>query len=307
MVELRAEPLSPIDVATLWPQLPRLAVEVTAPRQGESLLLRSGVAATGLGRLPRLPKTVVVGLRRGLSYRGILVARELAGGSAWEGLTLHLAHEDDDAAVTALLEAAQEEAARRRGRAFILRYTDGAPQRDAIRRAGLMPYVRELLYTLPERPRDRDDWVFRESRGADRHAIFRLYCRVVPEHVRRNEAPTQGGWRAALASYDCDREYVLDGEGSVLAWVGVGRNEARILLEPGIEGALDAALELAERACSGRGSLVVSEYQFDLQRLAEERGYQPCGVRVVAARTLALLQPLKEVVAVPADSYPVPH
>ena len=83
MSELRAEPLSPIDAATLWPQLRRLATEVVATRAGENLLLSSGLAATGLTHLPRMPRTVVVGLRRGLNYRGVLVGRELAGGAGW--------------------------------------------------------------------------------------------------------------------------------------------------------------------------------------------------------------------------------
>ena len=75
----RADALSPIDAATLWPQLHRLKTEVIATRVGENMLLGAGLAATGLGHLPRLPRTLVLGIRRGLRYRGVLVARELAG------------------------------------------------------------------------------------------------------------------------------------------------------------------------------------------------------------------------------------
>ena len=64
MSELRAEPLSPIDTATLWPQLHHLATEVIATRGGENLLVSSGLAATGLTRLPRMPRTIVLGLKR---------------------------------------------------------------------------------------------------------------------------------------------------------------------------------------------------------------------------------------------------
>src|SRR5690606_12296220 len=190
MTDTRAEPLSPIDVATLWPQLPRLAVEVVAPREGESLLLSSGLAATGLGRLPRLPRTVVLGMRRGLCYRGVLVARELAGGAAWEVVSRRLSREGDEDVVTELLSAASGEVAWRDGRGMIVRFLEDSPDRDAIRRGGMMPYTRELLFNLPDRAHDRAEWVFREARAADRHAIFRLYWRVVPEHVRRNRART---------------------------------------------------------------------------------------------------------------------
>lgn len=307
MSDGRADCLSPIDVATLWPQLPRLAYEVVAPHGGESLLLRSGIAATGLSRLPRLPRTVVLGVRRGLSYRGVLVARELTGGAAWEVVSLRLPRPGGADAVTDLLGATADEVARRSGRLLVMRFPEESAERDALRRGGMMPYTRELLFALPERPRDRADWVFRQARGSDRHASFRLYCRVVPEQVRRNEAATLAEWRAVLASYDCDQEHVLDGETGVLAWVGTGRDETRILLETQVEGALDAALDLAERAGSGRGSLVIPEYQYDLQRRADERGYPLVGARIVASRRLALLQPLKEVVAVPADPFAVPQ
>ena len=55
MSDLRADTLSPIDAATLWPQLHRLDTEVIATRGGENLLVTCGLAATGLTRLPRIP------------------------------------------------------------------------------------------------------------------------------------------------------------------------------------------------------------------------------------------------------------
>jgi hypothetical protein len=307
MSDLRAEPLSPIDAATLWPQLGRLGNEVLAPRSGESLLISSALAATGLGRLPRLPRTVVLGVRRGLRYRGVLVARDLAGGTGWEVLSLRLGHALDEEALEALLEAVSSEVAARRGRTVYLRYPDGSPYRTPIRRGGFMPYGREFLYSLPPRPSDHADWVFRPARPGDRHAIFRLYCRVVPEHIRRSEAPLQQDWRAVLGSYDCDDELLLDHEGGLSAWVGIGRNEARILSEPGIEGLVDAALDICERHLHGLGVVVAGEYQFELLRNIEQRGYALAGIRCIAARRLAAALPLKEVVKVPADTAPVPQ
>ncbi len=305
MAELRADPLSPIDAATLWPQLGHLGDELTAGTQGESLFVSSGLAATGLSRLPKLPKTVVLGVRRGLRYRGVLAARELPG-NGWEVVSLRVAKSGDVDALQALLTGCSLEVARRDGRTVYLRCEEGSQYRDEIRRTGFFPYTREFLFRLPRRGDDGADWVFRPVGRSDRHGVFRLYCRVVPENIRRNEAPAQQDWRAVHASYDCNQEYVLEHAGSIAGWVGVGDGEVRVLVDPGIEGALDGAVDLAERHARD-GTLVVSEYQFELHRLAEERGYAPAGCRVVSARRLALLQPLKEVVAVPVDSYPVPH
>jgi hypothetical protein len=93
----------------------------------------------------------------------------------------------------------------------------------------------------------------------------------------------------------------------MVAWVGFGRNEARVLVEGRVEGLLDAALDLAEGRSGAPGTLVVPDYQLDVRRLAIERAYAECGARQIAARRLAAFQPLKEVVAVPADTAPVPQ
>ncbi|MEX0784000.1 MAG: hypothetical protein WD557_15275 [Dehalococcoidia bacterium] len=307
MTDLRADPLSPIDAATLWPQLRRLATEVIATRAGENLLLSSGLAATGLTHLPRMPRTVVVGLRRGLNYRGVLVGRELAGGAGWELVSLRLVRDKDDEAVIALLNAAAQEAASRGGRTVYQRMAEGSPHMPAVRRAGLVAYQTEALYALPAGRTIRETSAFRSAGGPDRHGVFRLYCRAVPEHVRRLEAPTLQDWRAVLDSFDCESEFVLDHEGALAAWVGIGDREARAIADWRLEGISDEVLDMVEREAPRQAVIVLGEDQENLRHNALARGYTALGERLVCARRLAVLNSLKEVVAAPAESFALPQ
>jgi len=307
MTELRAESLSPIDAATLWPQLHRLDTEVIATRGGESLLISSGLAASGLTRLPRIPKlprTVVLGVKRGLSYRGVLIGRELSGGAGWEVVSVRIARPKDDDAVVALLGGACQEAARRGGHTMYLRYAEGSPHAAALRQGGFYAYRIEHLYAIPPSGRPLAT-PFRPATRQDRHGIFRLYCRAVPETVRRHEAPTQQDWRAVLDSFDCTREYVLDHDGALGAWVGIGEREAAVLADSVGEGVIDAVLDLVETHAGRTAALVVAEHQWDIEHSAAARGYTALGVRLMCARRLAVRNSLKEVVAVPAESLPL--
>jgi hypothetical protein len=309
MTDIVAEPLSPIDAATLWPQLRRLSTEVVAQRAGENLLLSSGLAATGLVNLPKVPRTIVVGLKRGLSYRGVLVARELDGRAAWEAVSLRIVRDKDDAAIAALLAAAAAEIAARGSRSLYLRSPEGSPHADALRRGGMHAYRIERLFALPrgDARQQESSAHFRPARAQDRPGIFRLYCRAVPEHIRRNEAPTQQDWRAIVDSFDCDRQFVLEAERGIVAWAGFAEREARILIDWSIEGLADAALDFVEAQAPRNGALVLSEDQPGLERRAEERGYTPLGVRLLCVRRLAALNPLKEVATVPVESVAVPQ
>jgi hypothetical protein len=298
MSDLRAEPLSPIDAATLWPQLRRLSTEVVATRAGENLLVSSGLAATGLSNLPRVPRTIVLGVKRGLSYRGVLVGRELDGGAGWEAVSVRIAREKDDDAVAALLGSAGLESARRGGRALFMRSPEGSPHATGIRRGGLMAYRSERLFAI--RGQGLGTERFRLAGRGDRHGVFRLYCRVVPEHVRRQEAATQTEWRAVLGSFDCEKEHVAEGERGVIAWAGFGERECRVMVDA-VEGLADAALDCVEAHAPRHGVLVLSEEQSAIEERAVDRGYVPLGVRLVCARRLAALNDLKEVVAAPAD------
>ncbi|MGI8927371.1 MAG: hypothetical protein ACR2HN_12115 [Tepidiformaceae bacterium] len=303
MTELRAESLSPIDAATLWPQLRRLDTEVIATRAGENLLVSSGLAATGLTHLPRMPRTAVLGVRRGLRYRGVLVVRELSGGAAWEAASLRIAREKDDEAVRSLLGAAGMEVARRGGRSVFLRYAEGSPHAPAVRQGGFMAYSFEHLHALPAQPQRSRETAFRPAARSDRAGLFRLYCSTVPQNVRREEATILQEWRAVLDSYDCQRHFVLEQQGALTAWVGIGEREAHLLAEPAIEGAVDAALDLTEAYLDARGVVVINAFQGDIERNALVRGYTALGTRLLCVRRLAALNPIpaKEVVAVPAD------
>jgi hypothetical protein len=307
MSGLDADPLSPIDAATLWPQLHRLATEVVATRSGENLLVSSGLAATGLTHLPRMPRTAVLGVRRGLTYRGVLVVRELLGGAAWEVVSVRIVREKDDDAVTGLLVGCCAEVVRRGGRGVLLRFAEGSLHADAIRKAGLMVYRLERLYAVPHRAPAPAAAGLRSATRADRAGIFRLYCRVVPEHVRRQEAPTLHDWRAVHDSYDCAREFVIERDGQVCAWVGVGDRETFTLMDNGVEGLDDAVLNLVEQQAGRQATIVLGEFQGSLEHNLAGRGYTALGVRLVAARQLALRDSLKEVVAVPVESLAVPQ
>jgi hypothetical protein len=129
----------------------------------------------------------------------------------------------------------------------------------------------------------------------------------VPEHVRRHEAPTQQDWRAVLDSYDCEKEFVLEHEAALDAWLGFGDREVRTLVDSRIPNVADDLLDVVEREAPRHAVLVLAEDQEQLQRSALERGYTALGERLVCARRLAVLNSLKEVVAAPAESFALPQ
>ncbi len=308
MSDLHADPLSPIDAATLWPQMRRLSTEVVATRSGENLLVSSGLAATGLTNLPRVPRTLVLGVKRGIGYRGVLVARELSGGSCWEVVSLRIARDMDDEAVATLISECGADVARRQGRRLFMRCPDSTPHEGAVRAGGLASYRREFLYALPRHHGEGSAVPgLRPVNRTDRHGVFRLYTRTVPEIVRRAEAVTLQEFRAVLDSYDCEREFVADGDrGALTTWVGLADRECRLMAEPTDAAAVAAALECIEQHAGRQALLVIGEDQ-GLEGALGDRGYTPLGVRHVCARRLAVMNSLKEVVAVPAETLALPQ
>jgi hypothetical protein len=248
-----------------------------------------------------------VGVRRGLNYRGVLVARELAGGAGWECVSLRLVRDKDDEAVIGLLNSACHEIASRGGRTGYLRVAEGSPHLGAVHRAGFAAYQTELLFALPPGRTLREARGFRSVGRADRAGIFRLYCRAVPEHVRRYEAPTQQDFRAVHDSYDCEKEFVVERDGGLDAWVGFGDREARVIADWQVEGISDVVLDLIEREAPRQAAVVFGQEQSNFHHNALARGYTALGERLVCARRLAVLNSLKEVVAAPVESFALPQ
>jgi hypothetical protein len=125
--------------------------------------------------------------------------------------------------------------------------------------------------------------------------------------VRRHEAPTQQDWRAVLDSFECNHEFVLEGPGGLAAWMGAGARESHVLIDDPDGGVVQATLDLVELHAAQHGTLVVAEHQFPVETAAAERGYTALGVRLMCARRLALINPLKEAIAVPAESVALPQ
>lgn len=301
MSERRADALSPIDAATLWPQLHRLNTELIASPSGGSVWLSAGLACTGLGNLPRMSRTTVLGVRNRLSYQAVLVARELSGGTAWEAVSLRLARDKDDETVELLLNEAALETARRGGRSLFLRFAEGSPHEDALRRGGMHAYTQEQLFAPPPIKGSRHPGPFRTLERADRAGVFRLYCRALPEVVRRNEAVTQQEFRGLLDAFDLQAEWVVERDGAIASWLAIGEHEARLMDADGDPYFITHALDLAHGLLGPEGTLVLNECQQHEQQLALERGFTALGTRKVAARRLALLNPLKEAIAVPVS------
>ena len=307
MSESSAEPLSPMDAASLWPQMRRLDTEVIATRHGENLLVSSGLAATRLTNLPRVRRTVVLGVRRGFGYRGVLVARELGGGIAWEVVSVRLARDTDEEAIDALLVAVSEELRRRSGHALYLRYAEGSSHAVTIKRSGFHPYVSETLFAPPPAAGAPNLASLRDARKADAYDVFRLYCQTAPERVRRHEAPTFDAWAAVHDSFDVSGELVCDAEPGLRAWIGLGEREGRLFhREDDAEGVLEAALAAVETSVGRTGTLVSFDYQESVARRAIQRGYTELGTRVVCVRNLAIAQALEERVAASEPS-PIPQ
>ena len=213
-------------------------------------------------------------------------------------VSVRLARDMDDETVVALVAAACEEAAHRLSRTVYLRIAEGSPHIAAVRRSGMLAYSLEFLFAPSSDVVAPLETPFRSAIGQDRHAIFRLYCRAVPGHVRRQEATTQQEWRAVLDSYECDHEFVVERDGAIVAWVGAGAREARILIDGDHPDTIVGALDLIETKIGRHGIVVLGEYQIAEHRLASERGYTSLGTRLICARRLAIRTTLKEAIAV---------
>ena len=193
----------------------------------------------------------------GKRLNGLVSARRRGTRQAWE-IDCLIETTDTQDGILGLLDCATTEAGRNQAEKLFLRLNADSSLFEAVRRAGFMPYMREVLLAgevlpigppaaLPLRPASRQD----------AYPLFRLYNAVRPEPVRRHEAVTYSEWQA---SQERDwlkhaAQLVLEREGRITGWVAaahLGQGlSVDLLLEPG---EFEHTLALVEEACQSAGA-----------------------------------------------------
>ncbi|MCL5958845.1 MAG: hypothetical protein M1358_05915 [Chloroflexi bacterium] len=115
------------------------------------------------------------------------------------------------------------------------------PITTAAKQAGFFQYAVERIHYLPSFHSTSPSLVLRPRRGSDHHAIFQLYCSVVPHVVRQVEGITlqewrwtegwglnRVGWKMTLPRRRLD--FVLDGDDELSAWLQVRTRSRSITL-----------------------------------------------------------------------------
>jgi hypothetical protein len=180
----------------------------------------------------------------------------------------------------------------------------------AARQAGFYQYCTERVYrlsplsngshlaqvaSLAVQPRSR--------RRSDHHAIFQLYCSVVPQSVRQVEGTTMqewrwtegwglqpSNWRVSLPRVR--RDFVVEKDGSLLAWLQL-RPRTRwfsLLVQPDDPALAEDALlfGVSQMGDGGPVSIPVRHYQSFLEPLLEKIGFRLVAEHVLLMKTLTV-------------------
>ena len=259
---------------------------------------------------PRLgPKSESVAYvhSRGLRLDGLVTARQRFGPQTWSITHLHVPDTESDAAVD-LLASVSEAVTARRGERLVLRLRDDDPLVDEVQLHGFFQCYRETLFRAKSAsvPAGRRP-VMREAVAADDYDLFRLYCAAIPREVRSIIAMTFDQWRASRwGPPGRIVEYVFEADGTVRAWVGIGRSwrsgQISLIVHPdaglGLSDLLNFGLEsLGERRTV---YLVVPEYQELLQRVLTQMGHEPLADYSTTVKTMAVVG--KEEARLPATA-----
>ena len=218
---------------------------------------------------------------KGPTLRGLASARRRGSRLAWEIDCLIDAERNDDAVLLSLLDQVTEAAGRSGALRVFVRLPAGSHIEEATSRCGFGAYARERVFgveTASVEVRRQAAEPLRRREKADTYRLFQLYNDVVPDHVRRFEAMTLSEWTAVQERMGRTAQYVLERDGRIDGWLrlagdgDIGR--FGVLGRPGaLEELIDAGLmKLANRQ---RAYTLVPDYQPDVARLLEVRGFAP--------------------------------
>lgn len=158
---------------------------------------------------------------------------------------------------------------------------------EIARQAGFFSYTGESLYSHQGIARNisvESQFPLRQKTQSDDLALFQLYSASVPTSIRQAEAMTFQEWQA-IKEKDNDgglrrKEYVIDGEVGVVAWLRLftrGRlGQLDLTVHPDEESLMEPLLDKALQILAERVSLIslVPENQVKLKRLLEERDFE---------------------------------
>ena len=225
--------------------------------------------------------------------QGLLCLRRGQGPTAWfvDRLLLERGREDN---CYDLLERVGYAGGEIKAERVFLRLDSSSPAVEMAKQAGFNHYLTELLYRLDEVHQPVPDSLpeLRPKLAVDEHALFRLYSTSTPLPVRSAEGMTLQEWCQSRGK-SADRELVREQAGEITAWLrisysgAVGRFE--ICAAPGLND-LGELVDYSVTLLKARRPVycIVPEYQNQLRRILEERGFYQAGTYACLSKQLAV-------------------
>lgn len=259
------------------------------------------VKYTSIALSPRAWQNCWVRTKRA-KVEAVLRAGPRSGPFAWELSELYLAKSSRDVA-TEIFEQIAFPAGTSGARRIFLRMPVGNDLFNAARSAGFQPVYSETIYSV-ESARDALSRTGDRSEGlqlklldaADQHALFRLFCGVVPINVRSKTGQTLDEWSSSLETpgrKSRDWGVVDTASGRLVAHVQSGdiAGGRYFAVQAGSDagcstlGLISAGLE---RAGNKRAFTMVPSYDEKLGETLTEIGFTPGETYDVMVKTLAV-------------------
>jgi len=186
---------------------------------------------------------------------------------------------------------------------------------SAAKQAGFYQYAVERIYWLPSSRAAPPSLVMRPRRGSDHHAIFQLYCSVVPHVVRQVEGVTlqewrwtegwginRVGWRMSLPRRRMD--FVLDTDEELSAWLQV-RTRSRsisIMARHDLEEELPQIVRFGIMNLAAEGPVFcpVRHYQTFMEPALLKEGFRLVAEHALLAKSLTIRVPERKLVPIRA-------
>ena len=191
---------------------------------------------------------------QGLTIQGLLSARRRGNRTVWEVDCLIVAT-DEERAILDLFEQLTTGAIRSGAHRIFLRVDAESNVLPLARKAGFVPYAKEMLLRLDGQVPPAElphDIAVRPRTDVDAFALYRLYNATVPEAIRRVEAPTFQYWEAADEKRIAGRmrsDLIVERNGGIVAHLQIGCESdigrISLTLHPDAEQARQALIWLA--------------------------------------------------------------